>query len=105
MDPQRMLDTINAAGFKPVPGDVRLTVTGKAAKRGEALLVVLDRMKTPVEIAVVPHTSSPDTAPHLARHVGEPVQVEGYWQADGGSGKLALTAIKVQGKPTAEQPE
>jgi hypothetical protein len=93
-----MLQTIHDAGFKPVPDDIRLTLTGKTEKRGGTLVLVLDRMKTPVELTVVPHSSTPDTAPHLARHVGETVQVDGYWQP-GGSGKLALTAIKVTGEP------
>jgi hypothetical protein len=98
VDPARMMQTIHDAGFKAVPEDVRLTVTGMVEKRGEALVIALDKTKTPVALAVVPHASTPETAPHLARHLGELVEVEGYWRPEGG-GQLALTAIKVKGEP------
>jgi hypothetical protein len=93
-----MLQTIRAAGFKPVPDDVRFTVTGIAEKRGDALIIRLDRMKTPVELTAIPHSSSPETAPHLTRHLGDRVQVEGYW-SPGTPANLAVTAMKVEGEP------
>lgn len=98
VDPARMLRIIRDAGFKPVPADVRLTVTGRVERRGEALVIALDGLRSPVELAVVPHASSPDTADHLALHVDQLVQVEGFWLADG-PGKLAVTAMKVEGEP------
>jgi hypothetical protein len=92
-----MLAKVKDAGFKAVPEDVRLTVTGKVEKRGEALVIVLDRMKTPVELTVLADKANPDTAAHLQRHAGETVELEGLWQPTSpgqtGAGALAVTAI------------
>jgi hypothetical protein len=96
VDPARMTENIRRAGYTPIPTDIRLTVTGKVEKRGNALVVVLDQMKTPVELTAVPHRSSPETAPHLAHHVGQVMEVEGYWQAKQPK-ELAVTAVKVEG--------
>jgi hypothetical protein len=104
VDPKRMPQTIHDAGFKTVPKDVRLTVTGKVEQRGDALVLVLDRMKTPRELTAVSHLSSPETAPHLARHVGEVVEAEGYWLPNQ-TGKLAVTALKVTGEPDGRHKE
>jgi hypothetical protein len=98
VDPSKMTDTIRRAGYTPIASDVRLTVTGKVEKRGEALVLVLDNMKAPVELTAVAHSSSPETAPHLARHVGDLVEVEGYWLPSQ-TRNLAITTIKVQGEP------
>src|SRR5688572_20797644 len=99
-----MLETIHDAGFKPVPEDVRLTVTGTVQKRGDELVLQLDKMKTPTELAIVPHSSSPDTAPHLARHIGELVEVEGYLIPNEAR-KLGATAIKVKGEQEGKHRE
>lgn len=92
-----MLETIHDSGFKPAPEDVRLTVTGTVEKRGDSLVLLLDKMKTPTELSVVPHSSTPETAPHLAQHVGEVVEAEGYWVPNE-AGKFAATSVKVKGE-------
>jgi hypothetical protein len=100
-----MLQMIHDAGFKPVPEDMRLTVTGKVEQRGDVLVIALDKMKAPkpVVLTIVPHASSPETAPHLARHVGDVIEAEGYWLPNE-SGKLAVTALRVQGEPGGRHP-
>jgi hypothetical protein len=64
----------------------------------------LDKMKAPLELAIVPHSSSPDTAPHLARHAGELVEVEGYLMPNE-TRKLGATAIKVKGEADGKHRE
>jgi hypothetical protein len=96
VDPAQMMNNIRRAGYTAITTDVRLTVTGKVEKRGDALVVVLDEMKTPIELTAAAHRSSPETAPHLAQHVGQLMQVEGYWQSAKPK-ELAVTAVKVEG--------
>jgi hypothetical protein len=97
VDPAQMLQKVKDAGFKAVPEDVRLTVTGKVEKRGDGLVIVLDQMKSPVELMVVAAKDNPDTAAHLNRHVNETVELEGLWgpapPGQSGAGSLAATAI------------
>ena len=99
VEPAKMTDTIRRAGYTPILNDVRLTVTGKVEKRGEALILVLDQMKTPVELTAAPHPSTPEAVSALARHAGEVIEVEGYWTSQEAR-KLALTRVKEQGGST-----
>ena len=97
VNPALMLQKVKDAGFKALPEDVRLTVTGKVEKRGDSLAVVLDQMQTPVVLTVVADKANPDTAEHLNRHVGDAVELEGLWgpaqEGQTGPGSLAVTAI------------
>jgi hypothetical protein len=95
VDPAKMTENIRRAGYTPILTDVRLTVTGKLEKHGEALVLALEGMKTPVELTVAPHSTSPQAGPDLARSVGAVVQLEGYWTA-AEPRQLAVTAVKVE---------
>jgi hypothetical protein len=95
VDPAKMTETIHRAGYTPILTDVRLTVTGRLEKRGEALVLALEGMKPPVELTVVPHPASPQAGPDLARAAGGTVQVEGYWTAAAPK-QLAVTAVKAE---------
>ncbi len=93
----RMLVTIKEAGFTAVPEQVELVVSGKVAREGDQLVLVLDRLKTPVSLPITAARENPETAAHLARHVGETVDLEGLWQpaptGQTGPGQLAVTLI------------
>lgn len=90
VDPEKMLRTIRSAGFTPVPGEVRLTVTGRAKAEGDRLLLELDGMKAPKELPLVPHSSAPDALATLRGRTGQLVEIEGLWQRDG---TLAVTRL------------
>lgn len=92
---EKMSETINKAGYKPIKGQVELIVTGTVVKQGDTLAIELDKMNTPTTLGVVPAKDDPETAAHLNRHVGEHVEVEGLWRPamDGGKGGLAVSAI------------
>src|SRR5687768_4262953 len=92
---------IHDAGFKAVPEDVRLTVTGTVIVKAGVLSLARDRMNSHVELIWASLPASPDAAPHLARHVGEVVEAEGFWQPNG-TGKLAVTALRVKGEPSGK---
>lgn len=98
VDPARMLKLARKSNLKSLPDDTRLTVTGKVEKRDERLVVVLDQMRTPVELTVVPHSSAPESAAQLARRAGEWVEAEGYWPPTA-TATLAVTSFKVLKKP------
>src|SRR5439155_1159387 len=53
VDPKRMLQAIRAAGFTPVPENVRMTLTGVLELRDGGCVLKLDRMKTPMELPCV----------------------------------------------------
>jgi hypothetical protein len=98
LDPAKMTENIRLAGYTPILTDVRLTVTAKVEKCGDTLVLVLGQMKTPVELTTAPHASTPETAPHLVRHVGAVVEAEGYWMAKAPK-QLAVTAVRVLKQP------
>jgi hypothetical protein len=104
VDPAKMTDTIRRAGYTPMLNDVRLTVTGKVEPRGEALVLVLDQMKTPLELTAASHPSAPEAAPALARHAGAMVEVEGYWTSQEPK-KLAVTRTKAPSEPGGKPSE
>jgi hypothetical protein len=91
VDPAQMLQLTHKSNLKDVPEDIRLTVTGTLEKRGEGLVLVLDRMKTPVDLTLTAHASAPDRGTGLGDHVGELLEVEGYWPPDG---KLTLAVAR-----------
>jgi len=95
-DLPKMVQTIKDAGYKPIEDGVELVVTGKVVKQGDALVLEIDRLKTPVILTVVAAKDDPDTAAHLLRHVGETVEVEGRWSPgpdEKSAASLAVVAI------------
>jgi hypothetical protein len=98
-----MQSTIKNAGYTPIPDDVTLVLTGRIVQQAEGLTVELDGMRMPVALQVVAAKEDAETAAHLARHVGDRVELEGRWQSPSagtvGSGSpadrggLAVTAI------------
>lgn len=95
-DLTRMHQTIKDAGYQPIVDRTELRVTGKVVKQGDGLAIELDKMATPRTLLVTAAKDDPETAAHLARHLGETVEVDGTWllSADGkGPGSLAITAI------------
>ena len=96
-DLPRMLATIKEAGFTAVPEQVELVVSGKVAREGDRLVLVLDKLKTPVSLPLTAAQENPETAAHLERHLGESVDLEGSWKpapaGQTGPGQLAVTLI------------
>lgn len=95
-DLAKMFETIKDAGYQPMLDRTELRVSGKVVKQGARLAIVLDRTQADRTLWVVAAKDDPDTAAHLARHVGDTVEVEGVWQLAGdqkSSGSLAVTAI------------
>jgi hypothetical protein len=96
-DIAKMQQTIKGAGYTPIPEKTELVVTGRVARRGEPLAIVLDQMRTPTTLFVAPVLEDPETAAHLERHHGETMKLEGIWQppppGQQGPGALAVTAI------------
>lgn len=93
----RMQQTIKDAGFTPIPESVELTVTGTVVRQGDRLAVELDKMRAAITLPAVAAKDDPDTVAHLERHVGETVELGGFWQpapaGQAGPGRLAVTAI------------
>lgn len=97
-DVPKMLQTIKAAGYPPVPEDVRLTASGVVRKREADLVLELDGMKQPLVLALVPAKDDADTFMHLEeRHLNQTVTLQGLWQPPGAkqsvAASLAVTAI------------
>ena len=95
-DLPKMAQTIRDAGYKPIPDRVELLVTGKVVKQGDGLVLELDRMQSPTALSIVAAKEDPDTAAHLGRHVGETVELEGFWEPASDAktpGALAVSAI------------
>jgi hypothetical protein len=102
VDPVQMLRLTRKSNLKAVPDDVRLTVSGSVERRGEALVIVLDQMRTPVELTAVPHASAPAIGVQLAGHSGQRVQVEGYFPP-GATLTLSVTSFKALADPEARE--
>ena len=94
-DLEKMTETINKAGYKPIEGQVELIVTGTVVKQGDQLALELEGMEGARSLLVVPAKNDPETAAHLERHLGDQIEVEGLWQPamEGGKDGLAVTAI------------
>jgi hypothetical protein len=101
VDPARMFQLARKSNLKALPHAVRLAVTGKLEQRGDRRVLVLDQMKSPMELTLVPQTSAPEKAAQLEDAVGERLEVEGCWSLDT-SNTLAVTALR---RLTAVVPE
>jgi hypothetical protein len=87
-----MLKQISRAGFKGVTADVRLTVTGRLAREGDARWIELDGMNDERRLQVRPRAGDPAIGPALAETaLGIPVRIQGYWT---GAGTLDAVAIE-----------
>lgn len=93
----QMQEQMKKAGYEPIWKQVELIVTGRVIEQGKGLALVIDKVKAPMTLAVLPAESDPETAAHLKRHLGELVEVEGLWQPPAagatGPGGLAISAI------------
>lgn len=104
VDPNQMLRLVRKSNLKAVPDDIRLTVTGTIQRRGDAHVLLLDQMKTPVQLNLVPHSSASDSATRLSDHAGQRVEVSGYW-SPGATKALSVTALKLPAGPDAGRSE
>jgi len=92
-DPLKMLQAIRDAGFTPVPEDVRMTLTGTLESQADRWVLVLDRMKTPMEVlCLTPRQDSP-TARALKENAGRVIEIRGRWVAEG-QGALEAETIR-----------
>lgn len=79
VDPGRMVELTRKTNLKPLPEDVRLRVTGTLAKRGDSFVLVLDQMKTPVQLTIASHRTAPRKGQELSELGEKRVEVSGYW--------------------------
>lgn len=93
VDPLKMMQAIRDAGFTPVPEDVRMIVTGTLESQDGRRVLVLDRMKTPVEVSCVARPQDNATARALTEKAERFVEVRGRWIA-GGQGTLEIETIR-----------
>lgn len=89
-----MMQAVRDAGFKPVPEDVRLTVTGTLEEHEGHFVLVLDRMKEPRTLTCV----GPGPGDALAHNAGRAVEIRGRWQSEGQGG---IQVESVEGLPHA----
>jgi len=92
VDPAKMMRAIRDAGFTPVPEDIRMTVTGTLETRDGRFVLVLDRMKTPMELACVAGQQGGPSEQALRESAGRALEVQGRWVSKG-AGALEVEAI------------
>lgn len=95
-DVSRMHATIKEAGYQPIADRTELRVSGKVVKQGDRLAIELDKMQAPRTLLITAAKDDPETAEHLARHLGQTVELAGTWQPSADEktpGALAVTAI------------
>ncbi len=93
VDPSKMMQAIRDAGFTPVPENIRITLTGTLESRDGRFVLVLDRMKTPRELACVAGRQGGPSERALKEIAGRAVEVRGRWLAEG-PGALEVEAIR-----------
>ncbi|MBV9868688.1 MAG: hypothetical protein JO316_25305 [Abitibacteriaceae bacterium] len=100
-DVPRMLQVIKAAGYTPVPKDVRLTVSGTLHKKDDGWILEVDNLKQPMTLILIVDKNDSQTTNAIQQQEDKPVVVEGFWQArakaDNNSTTIRVMALNSQG--------
>ena len=100
-DVPRMLQVIKAAGYTPVPEDVRLMVSGTLHKKDDGWVLEVDNLKQPITLILVVDKNDSQTTNAMQQQADKPVVVEGFWQAEAKADNNPMTikvmALTVQG--------
>jgi len=94
-----MMKAVRDSGFTPVPGDVRLTLTGRLEAREGRFVLVLDGMKEPKTLTCVAAGPGDATDRALAQNAGRTVLIHGRWLFEGPGGMEVETVEAPPGAP------
>jgi hypothetical protein len=103
IDPSAYIKSIGDAGYQARKDDVRLTLTGKLSREGDAYLLTLDDVKPGPQVFVVQSATSKNEKEkadfasafgRLGDMTGQTVELEAFWKPPAKKGEKAILLVR-----------